>query len=217
MFGFVVALFKEAEYFIEKLNNVKKIIIAEKTVYLGDYSSNKCAVIISGVGKVNASISTQILIDKFNVELIINFGSAGGIIDKVKTLNYYLIDKAVQYDFDSSALPNLKKGQIPSFDNVFFTCQTPNLNLETKTLATADRFTHLKKDYSLVEYFKASIYDMEGAAVCQTAKLNGVKAILIKGITDVSNSNNFNDFENNLEKLSIGFPKIIENLLNNIN
>ena len=78
MIGFIVAMHKEASLFLERLDCFNKDIIAGKEVYTGKFMNKDFVLIISGIGKVNAALSAQIIIDKFVPNIIINFGVAGG-------------------------------------------------------------------------------------------------------------------------------------------
>ena len=50
MIGFVVALYREAEYFLNSLNDLKKVVLAGKTVYTGKVCGKDFALILSGIG-----------------------------------------------------------------------------------------------------------------------------------------------------------------------
>ena len=120
MIGIVVALKKEAENFLLGIKDVKEIKLADKPTYLGKVDDVDFALIISGIGKVSAALSTQLLIDKYNPSAILNFGTTGGMNNSVKVLEYYLVDKCCQYDFDLTELEDVPLGYIQEYDTVFF-------------------------------------------------------------------------------------------------
>ena len=60
------------------------------------------------VGKVNAARVTQILIDNFKVEGIINVGSAGSCNDELEIGDIVIGKKLVQHDFDITAFGHEK-------------------------------------------------------------------------------------------------------------
>lgn len=212
--GFIVALEKEAEYFLAQSSISKIELIANKKVYVGSYNGKPFALVISGIGKVNASFSTQLLIDRFSPELLFNFGSSGGISEETEILNYYLIDSACQ--FDVLVLPH-QLGYLPEYKTSYFQClKIDSCGLEYKTLASSDRFSFRDCDYQLIKSFKASIYDMEGGAIAQVAHSNNLPLVILKGITDVSNNNNLIDFQKNLNKLSRGFIELINKIIKEI-
>ena len=53
-----------------------------KDIYVSEFNDKKIVVAMSGVGKVNSAAMTQYIIDKYNVDAIINSGVAGGINNK---------------------------------------------------------------------------------------------------------------------------------------
>ena len=76
----------------------------------------------SGIGKVNAAISTTLLIEKFNPKLIINTGSAGAL-DESLSVGDMLINDVVYHEITKSVETvinknyNAKIGQIVSGDS----------------------------------------------------------------------------------------------------
>lgn len=215
MLAIVVALPAEAKSFICKMDNVQEFSIAGKLCYKGTVYSKEVVVAISGVGKVNAGLTTQMLIDKFSPELVINFGTAGGMNSSVKVGEYYLIEKCAQFDFDLSELDNVPVGYIQDYDTVLFPTYTEfNVNLLKGRVASADRFNDDPNDIKLINDMTCSIRDMEGGAIGQVCLANNVKLIMIKGITDVYGSQTAKEqFLANLRFISDGFGDIICNLI----
>ena len=216
MICIVVALKKEAESFILD-NNLKKISdIIGKSLYCGKVNGKETVLAISGIGKVNAAVTTQVLIDKYNPDFIINFGSAGGINGCVKVKNYYLIDSSAQYDFDLSKLDDVPIGYIQDFNRVLFPNYTTNIDfLEKRNLATADKFSDSEEDRKIIASIPASICDMEGGAISETCLINNIPLICVKGITDVNDSGlGAEQFNENLKSVSSGFTEIINKIIN---
>ena len=216
MIVFVVALKTEAEYFLKEIKNLKEGKLAGKTLYTGKYKNKDVAVILTGVGKVNASLATQAVIDKFSPELIFNFGTAGGANESVKHVSYYLIDKCFQYDFDLSELDGCSIGFMSEFDGIYFDNQTFDIDfLEKKKLATADMFSNKIENITKVRDLGGDVRDMEGCAVAQVCKLNGVKLLMLKGVTDTYD-NPAEEFYINLTTVCKGFPEIISKIFDSV-
>ncbi len=70
--------------------------------------SKKCTSRKSGVGKVNAARTTQILIDKLNVKSVINVGSAGALNPILNIGDIVIAEKLIQHDFDITAFNHKK-------------------------------------------------------------------------------------------------------------
>lgn len=67
----------------EEMNEIRKIMIDvttkyiyEMRVYEGRINNKECVLVKCGVGKVNAARNTQILIDNYDIDFVINVGSA---------------------------------------------------------------------------------------------------------------------------------------------
>lgn len=215
MIGIVVALKSEASALLNELSQLKEFKIADKPAFSGRLCDKDVILIISGIGKVSAGLSTQMLIDKYSPDFILNFGTCGGINNSVEVLKYYAIDKCCQFDFDLTKLEDVPLGYIQEYDTVFFSTRTKGLDFLPKSvLATADRFTSEKSDIDTVNQIGASLCDMEGGAIAQVCTSNSVPAVLIKGISDVTGSGTHQDqFLKNLKAVGEGFPEIIKKVI----
>ena len=219
MIAIVVALEREAQSVIDCFENVEKLNYAKKTIVKGSLFGKDCVLAISGIGKVNASLTTQLLIDKFAPEFVLNFGTAGGTEKSVKALNYYVIEKTCQFDFDLRDLDGVPLGYIQDYDTAFFPAFTVDftVELDKKTLATADRFTESKIDAQDIIDIGCSVRDMEGGAISQVCYTNNVPLLMIKGITDVvGNGLTAEQFFANLKTVSSGFSNVIKNIFEKI-
>lgn len=215
MIGIVVALESEAKSVIEKFNLTSQQNIALRKVYTGKICDEDIVLIISGIGKVNACFSTQILIDRFTPKFILNFGTCGGVTPKVEILSYYLIDKCLQFDFDLRELDGVPLGYIQDYDRNFFEgFRLTNSPLEYTTLATADRFTSDEDDIKTIDRMGCVVRDMEGCAIAQTCLANNLPVLLVKGVTDVHGTGTDSEqFFANLKNVCKNFPEIIEKVI----
>lgn len=215
MIGFIVALKKEAEDFLEKTQAVEKTAKNGKKIYFGTVNEQNYVLIISGIGKVNAALSTQFLLDNYPIDFIVNFGSVGGLDEKTEILKFYAVNKCCQYDFDLSGLDNVPVGYIQDYNTVYFYPKTDKLSfLPLASLATSDRFTEKKEDIMTITNLSCDIFDMEGGAIAQVCTSNKVPFYMIKGVTDTHGSNNdVNTFYENLNRICAGFYDIIVKFL----
>ena len=215
MVGLVVALETEIKNIVEKVGAVEKKAKNGKKLFFGTLENKNFVMIISGIGKVNAALSAQYLLDNFPIDYVVNFGSVGGIKGKTEICGYYAADKCCQYDFDLSALDDVPVGYIQDYDTVYFYPKTDKLwFLPAVGLASSDRFTEKLADIETISDLKCSIFDMEGGAIAQVCAANGVDLYIFKGVTDVHGSgNDKNTFYENLSKVCSGFYPILIKLL----
>lgn len=216
MICFIVALEKEAHYLIEKFSDKSETTISSKKVISGTVFNKNAVLILSGIGKVNAGLATQLAIDKFSPDFIFNFGTAGGANENVEALSYYAIDRCCQYDFDITAIDDVPVGYIQDYNTNYFSCCVKGLNKFKKvSLATADKFSNKPEDIKLVNDLNCSVRDMEGGAIAEVCLANGIPLYSIKGITDTY-QNPAKQFYENLITVCKGFPSVIEKALNGI-
>ena len=218
MICFVVALKKEAQELLTRAENLTAFKIADKPCYSCKLNGKEVIIAISGIGKVSAALTTQLLIDKYNPEFIFNFGTCGGMNKSVEILNYYLIDKCCQFDFDVTELDNVPLGYIQEYDTVYFDTYTKGLDfLKTSRVASADRFTNDIADINAVNEIGCSLRDMEAGAIAQVCTSNNVPLVMVKGISDVyGNGTAQEQFYQNLQTVGKGFPDVILKVLDAI-
>ncbi|MGI6108649.1 MAG: 5'-methylthioadenosine/adenosylhomocysteine nucleosidase [Eubacteriaceae bacterium] len=196
MIGIIAALDIEARSLKERMEDTSVSSYAGMQFFKGKIFRKDIVVVQSGVGKVNAAACTQILIDKFRVDKVINVGVAGGLAAGLHIGDIVVSDDAVQYDMDARAFGH-PRGEIPNMDMTYFPADR---NMIRKAESAADRIgtkilvgrimtadlglgdTQLKAE--LVETFKGACCEMEGAAVAQVCYLNGVPYLVIRSISD---------------------------------
>lgn len=111
----IVAMFKEAEPIVKKLDKIIADKVCGKRVFYGSIAGRKVSVLVCGVGKVNAAMGAQIAYSHLSADIVINIGVAGGLNDSVKVGEIYEVCEAIQYDFDLSAINNTKVGTLDEF------------------------------------------------------------------------------------------------------
>ncbi len=206
MITFVIAMDKEAEPIISAMEHIKERKASGKRVVLGTLHKKKIAVIVCGVGKVNAACGAQLAIDKFKAEKIINIGVAGGLSKDLKIGEIYEISHAVQYDFDLTQLNGTAIGTLDEFDENYLPLNICG-KYGAKKLATGDRFNDSKDDFKLLtKVLEADIRDMECGAIAQACKHAGVKLHSFKIISDLAGSGSTT--EQYLKNLSVCFETL---------
>ena len=178
--------------------------------------------VISGVGKVNAARTTQILIDKFDTKYIINVGSAGALNDNLKIGDIVIGSKLVQHDFDVTAFGH-EKGYISEIGKFFESdskiikksknVKIDNINIVIGTIASGDIFcTDIKMKENIRNKFNADCIEMEGAAIAQVCCLSKIPFIIIRSISDIPNQKNQIDFSRYIKIASKNCAEFIKQI-----
>ena len=207
MIGAVIAMQSEADILLDQMNIQRSLTVSGKTIYVGKAFGRDISLCICGIGKVNAALGTQILVSKFGVDKLLNFGVAGGLNKTTKLCAVYQISSAVQFDFDLTEINGTKMGTLDEYKENYLNTNHFKTDLPKRKLGTADRFNDSKADYKLLtEELSADIRDMEGAAVVQAAYCAELPVYLVKAISDVAESGN------TAEQYMVNRGKALENL-----
>ena len=215
MLGVIGAMSEEVQLLLDEMDDVKEQVHAEITVTRGNYKGTGIVLAQSGIGKVNATICTQMLIDLYKPQKFIFSGVAGGLLPNMQAGDIIIASHVVQYDMDLTAFGR-RRGETPgrdrliecspdlvgkataAFDDAFDGVEgAPNLMLGT--IASGDQFV---QDTEMMRWlqreFAALATEMEGAAFGYTCHLNGLPFAVIRALSDSSGESADKDFEQNL-------------------
>ena len=182
---FVTAMECEAECVMRNLANADESSLCGRKVVRGTLGGESVAVVVAGVGKVNAAAGTQLALDRLDADTIINIGVAGGLDPALTVGSVCRAARAVQYDFDLSKVNGTLAGTPDERNTPFFDLATAG-DWPVVTVATGDRFTDDERDFSFLrENFGATVRDMELGAIAHTALRAGVAVYSFKAITNV--------------------------------
>lgn len=187
---FVIAMESEADAVLRHLSDVLRFEECGRTVYQGLLNGEQTAVVICGLGKVNAAAGTQYAIDHFTPERIVNLGVAGGLDASMSVGQVYSISKCFQCDFDLSDINHTPKGTPDEYDSPFFELSnfptTQLSNLPIAIVSTGDSFVNGDPDRDFVYgEMGAWLRDMELAAIAHVCKRAGVRCCALKSVSDV--------------------------------
>ena len=226
MIGIIVAVTEELEAIKEIMTDVKEKSIFESQFYEGKIGKKSVVLSLCGVGKVNAARMTQIMIDNYSPDFIINSGVAGGISDRVKIGDIVIGQRLVQHDFDLTAFGREKgeiSGRVGKFINsnddlvvkAYITLTNDSqLNGVIGTIASGDIFvTAPDMSKKINSKFEADCCEMEGAAIAQVCFLDSVPFIVVRSISDSPNDNNKIDYEEFVGIASKKVARFVEEFL----
>lgn len=216
MYGIIAAMQEEVQEIKNIMENIEEIKIYELNFFKGTINKKEVALVEAGVGKVNAARVTQVLIDNFKIEAIINVGSAGSSNDELEIGDIVIGKTLVQHDFDITAFGHPKGfisnvGQnvesdaslLSKMEKTISNLKDKDFNIKVGTIASGDIFcTEIKMKNKIKEKFNADAIEMEGAAIAQVCKLDNIPFIVIRSISDKPNGNNEITFDEFLKTAS---------------
>ena len=204
MIGIIVAELEELESILERVDSYTETQYKNKTFYEGYIKEKNVVIVRSEVGKVNAALTSQMLIDKYDVRIIINIGVSGSVNNTLDIGEIVVGDKLVQHDFDVTGFGR-KLGEIEGI-GIYIEPRKElidifkELNVKIGCIASGDKFVTKIEDKNFIrETFDALCVEMEGASVAQTCLVNGIDFIVIRSISDKLDGSS-----------KIEFPKFLE-------
>lgn len=189
-----------------------------------------CVLVKSGVGKVNAARTTQILIDNFKPDYIVNVGVAGGLNPMLSIGDIVIGETLVQHDFDITAFGHAK-GYIPGVGEKIYAddylvkkIEEAIGNQEEKVykyekgvIASGDIFcTAIPMRDKIYAKFNAECVEMEGAAIGQVCSLCNVPFVVIRSISDTPNGENEVTYEKFIKLASERCANILKDFVKTI-
>lgn len=196
--GIIGAMEVEVATLKETLKDIQITRKASMEFYAGVLEGKKVVVVRSGIGKVNAAVCTQILIDDFQAEVVINTGIAGSLNADINIGDIVVSTDLVHHDMDAVAF-GYPVGQVPQMEAFSFqsdvalrkiavrACRevNPDIQVFEGRIASGDQFIASQdvKD-RIVANFDAWAVEMEGAAIAHAAYLNNVPFLVIRAISD---------------------------------
>lgn len=110
--GIIGAMDEEVELLLAGMNGSETVEKAGIRYHKGRFHGKNVIVCKSGVGKVNAAVTTQILIDFFGVSKVLFTGVAGAVHPELNIGDIVISSECLQHDMDVTAL-GFERGVIP--------------------------------------------------------------------------------------------------------
>ncbi|MFT7823537.1 MAG: 5'-methylthioadenosine/adenosylhomocysteine nucleosidase [Sulfurimonas sp.] len=213
------AMPEEIAPLIEKLDNVTKSAYAANTYYEGTYKDKEVVVAYSKIGKVFATLTATILIEKFGGDTLLFSGVAGAISKELNIGDLIIADGVCQHDLDITAFGH-PYGYVPEGEVCIHTdvnlrkiakevAYSKGLLLKEGVIATGDQFVaNAKRKEWIGETFEADALEMEGAAVAVVCRSFNVPFFILRAISDSADMDAGFDFDAFLEssaKISADF------------
>lgn len=227
MIGIIGAMSDEVAALKESMEIEEIVEQASMKFYKGMLCGKQAVVVKSGIGKVNAAVCAQILVDKFGVDVLINTGIAGSLDAQIDIGDVVISTDAVQHDVDATIFGD-PFGQVPEMDTFSFPADerlvklakevneevNPDIRTFTGRIVSGDQFVasgEVKE--RLVKLFGAKCTEMEGASIAHTAYLNKISCVIIRAVSDKADNSAKTDYPAFEAKAIAHSVRLVEGLL----
>lgn len=206
MLGIIGAMESEVDGLKAKMSDKKIETISGVEFALGKIGNTDVVVAKAGVGKVNAAVTAQTMILRYNTDALINIGVAGGIDSNLSIGDIVVADKVVEHDMDTTAVGD-EPGFITGIDRVYMDCDKSlsellikcstdtGLNTLSGIIATGDIFVAEDSIRNKIKnVFNGAAAEMEGAAIGHVCTMNNVPFAVLRAMSDCANDDSKVDF-----------------------
>ena len=207
--GIIGAMEEEVTSLKEELTDPKTTTIAGMEFCEGRLDDEDVVVVQCGMGKVNAGICANTLINQFGCSKIINTGVAGSLDNQINIGDFVVSVDACQHDFTVESI-GFKKGEIPYTGLSAFPADetmrkeaieavhetAPDVRVFEGRVCTGDQFISSKEQKeSIKSNFGGMCCEMEGGAIAQACYLNDTPFVIIRAISDKADDSDEMNYE----------------------
>ncbi len=221
------AMAEEIEPLLEKVENIKKNRYAKNIYYEATYRGKDIVIAYSKIGKVFASLTATILIEKFGCDKLLFSGVAGAINPELKIGDLIIASHLCQHDLDITAFGH-PLGYVPEGEVCIPTdrrlreiakeiAERRGVELREGIIATGDQFISNRDRKAFISStFNADALEMEGGSVAVICDALEVPFFILRAISDSADGSADIDFDKFLEssaKISADFIlDMVENI-----
>ncbi|MDD6216533.1 MAG: 5'-methylthioadenosine/adenosylhomocysteine nucleosidase [Roseburia sp.] len=227
MIGIIGAMEEEVAALKEAMEIQETVTKASMIFCKGILCGKEVVVVRSGIGKVNAGICAQILVDTFGVDVLINTGIAGSLDARIDIGDMVISTDAVHHDMDATVFGD-PVGQVPRMDTLAFPADevlvekakaanekaNPEIHTFTGRIASGDQFISSSEvKERIVDHFHALCTEMEGAGIAHAAYLNKVSYVIIRAISDKADNSATMDYPEFEKQAIVHSVRLVKELL----
>lgn len=216
------AMEEEVTILRDTLENIEQVTIAGSEFNIGTLHGVEVIVLKSGIGKVNAAMSTTILLEKFKPDVVINTGSAGGYHEELNVGDVVISTEVRHHDVDVTIF-GYEYGQVPQLPaafipdaKLFAIAEEAAEEMTGKQVAkglivTGDSFMNdpVRVDFVRSKFKDLYAVEMEAAAIAQVAYQFGTPFVIIRSLSDIAGKESNVSFDQFLETAALHSAELV--------
>ncbi|MDQ0216712.1 adenosylhomocysteine nucleosidase [Oikeobacillus pervagus] len=223
------AMEEEVTILRENIENKQVETIANSEFTTGMMGGVDVVLLRSGIGKVNAAMTTSILLQHFHPDVVINTGSAGGLHPDLNVGDIVISTEVRHHDVDAMVF-GYEYGQVPQMPPAFkaeerlvdiaaqCAVELNGVQVVKGLIATGDSFM---SDPERVAFIQGKFHDlqaveMEAAAIAQVSYQFQKPFVIIRSLSDIAGKESGISFEQYLEKAALNSANLVMKIVNHL-
>jgi adenosylhomocysteine nucleosidase len=224
------AMEEEVTLLRDHIDNKEQTVIAGCEFTTGKMNDADVVLLRSGIGKVNAAMSTTILLEKFKPEVVINTGSAGGFHPDLNVGDVVISTEVRHHDVDVTAF-GYEYGQVPQLPAAFQADENlvqlaesaakeiNEIQVVKGLIATGDSFMNdpIRVEALREKFEDLQAVEMEAAAIAQVSHQFQTPFVIIRSLSDIAGKESDVSFEQYLEKAAVNSASLVMKIVKAVN
>ena len=221
MIGIIGAMEEEVAEILKLVEIYEKKDYQGYTFYEGVMNYHQVVVLQGEIGKANAAISTTLLLTHYDIDVVINIGSAGGLHKDQNVGDVVISSGVIHHDVDVTAFGRAL-GEVPGMPCIFLpdekllACvqgilQEQNIPSHVGLIASGDQFIARKEQVAAIQkaFPEAMCAEMEAASIAQVCHVFNKRFIITRSLSDVFDKGESPmQFDEYLKKASMASAKM---------
>lgn len=223
MIAVLSAMQAEIDLLLEKMTDKEPTTLCGNTYTVGTLQGKQAVVGTSSIGKTNAAIGAQALIDRFYPDCLLHTGIAGSLCDQAGLLCVVLGEQLTYHDLDHQIMLDFPP------HTEYFKSDPKLLKLAEEHLrregdrylkgliATGDAFIESSaQKKAITDRMPALAADMESASIACCCHVNGVPFLVVRAISDLADENSHDTYKEHKRGASDVGASLIMDLIQKI-
>lgn len=223
------AMEEEVAFLREKLTDKTEKTIVGYQFIEGKLNGKEVVLLRSGIGKVNAAMSTTLLLQTFKPDYLINTGSAGGLNPELNVGDVVISNEVRHHDVDVTIF-GYEYGQVPQLPASFLANEDLIQKAEESAkevgdhvvikglITTGDSFIHEPERAAFIQSKFSSLQavEMEAAAIAQVAYQFKIPFVIIRSLSDIAGKESHLSFDQYLEQAAVHSANLVMKIVEKI-
>ena len=221
--GIIGAMEQEIAILRDALVDRSEYQLAGFDIYTGKLQEVEVVLLQSGIGKVNASVSTALMLQQFSPDCVINTGSAGGCDDSLEVGDIVISSELLHHDVDVTAfgyalgqMARMPETYIPDelLADIAESCieSISGARVVRGVIATGDTFVSDPAKVAVIKQLfpQVKAVEMEAAAIAQTCYLFNTPFLVVRALSDIAGKSSNLSFADFIEKASTHSANMVQ-------